>query len=241
MKRGAVQQRKRAVRKLFLLEGLDASEIAERLLETGELVSRSFDSAARIVRGDVAELKGLAEFSRGEQDKADALVESANLLDPVLLRKLSRLNDAFRDCQKVIDDDSTVETVIDGPQGITRIRRPRFSATAIGKAIKDKSHIALRLAEVEQEIAEQRRRIIEEARPQGAQPGANRSLFAIAGLNDMGIEQQIGIRKAWGPLPDANEVDGYTFILSGRSLDELIDINLQEPEKRGGALEERAN
>ncbi|HUF09468.1 MAG TPA: hypothetical protein VMO47_09120 [Rhodothermales bacterium] len=55
--RDKIAARKARVRELFLVGRMPAKDIAERLLAEGVMRSRSFDSAYRLIRADVEELR----------------------------------------------------------------------------------------------------------------------------------------------------------------------------------------
>jgi hypothetical protein len=154
-KRAYLARRKRRVRELYL-DGLDPRDIAVKLVEDGtiETTDESLESAARLVRGDVAEIKAEIESVRIQ----DAQVAGSER--DALERKLKRLRAEYERQVMIANgepDETGVEAVIvttmDTPNGPLTSQRPKWPASSRQKASKDASILAEKIGDVEIALA----------------------------------------------------------------------------------------
>ena len=162
-KKSTERDRKARVRRLYLNDGLDAVEIADRLLESGHLAC-SVRRARATVRSDIASLKSDLESTRAEQDAADLkqfAVEqlAADGVPESLIRRYERLRFAWHRAVEIMEDSSTITThwTSDAGNGGSSTR-PRWSASAKASAIVEMRQLAKELGAIEREIEEIRGR-----------------------------------------------------------------------------------
>jgi hypothetical protein len=134
-----LQKRRDLIRKLYVIEGFETRDIAEKLLGDGTLKSRSFESALKTVRNEVAEIKReMREDVAANEDEGSAKE-----------RHINRLLYTVRKLIALIEDDSFITKVVgytkDGP--ITS-EVPAVPVAVKQKAMKDLAAISERLAVV---------------------------------------------------------------------------------------------
>src|ERR1700694_1616641 len=88
-KKAYIARRRRRVREGFIGEGLAPREIAAKLVADGtiETTDESLESAIRIVRSDVAGIRGEIDAEREEDDQQHAASNTADAME----RELARL------------------------------------------------------------------------------------------------------------------------------------------------------
>lgn len=143
--------RKNRVRRLFLRDGLDGLEIADRLLEDGDLTC-SLRRARQLVREDVAELRAELEANRVDQDDEDAKRLAADGVPWSLIRKYERARHAYQRACEIAEDESfvTVEWSNGAQSGTTQ--KPKWPPSVKASAIVEMRQGAKLLAEIEEEV-----------------------------------------------------------------------------------------
>jgi hypothetical protein len=147
-KQDYLRTRKTRVRQLYLRDNLEAPAIAARLIEDGTIETKSEESALRLVRADVAEIKKEIAAERGEIAAHDG---GASL--DAQLKELERLEFSYRGQVALAENDEIVTTVIPTQNGEMVIEKPKVAAGVKQRALKDAAIIAQRIAEKEAEIA----------------------------------------------------------------------------------------
>jgi hypothetical protein len=207
-KRQYLDRRRRRVRELFRFEGLQPREIAEILVKDGtiETADESLESALRLVRSDVAEIRAEIDDERTEDAKP---IVAANEVD-ALERELVDLRKE-RDRQQMIADGQPTEmcarsrtaiaecvspecgalgkhaafvgpaigiTIADTPQGPITTYKALWPAGIRQKASKDKAILIEKISKLEVALAERRRAAVPQGKD-GEKANAKDDLFQI--------------------------------------------------------------
>lgn len=161
-KRAYIARRKRCVRELYVREGYEVRDIAAALVadETITTTDESLESAIRLVRSDVAEIRAELDGLRS----ADAQPNVAGNEVDALERKLERLRKEHRRQESIASGepdeqgrDAQLTTTTDTPGGPIIVVRPKWPAGVRQKASKDACTLAEKIAEIEITLAEKRR------------------------------------------------------------------------------------
>jgi hypothetical protein len=135
-----IAKRNARIAQLFFVEGLETTDIAERLMEEGLLESKSEESAKKTVRNEIARIK---EHRRAdaEQNEDDQTAKE---------RHLARMGYAVRKLVALIENEDVITKVIgmtkDGTPVTTEV--PAVTAAVKQKAMKDLAAISERIAVV---------------------------------------------------------------------------------------------
>jgi hypothetical protein len=158
-KKSYLAKRLARVRELYMHEGLEPVDIAERLVDEGAIKTSSdtLDSAVRLVRADVALIRKGVDAQR----KTDAPLVSRDL--DVLERELLRLRRELRR-QEIIaagepgpdGKDATITTSTITPEGVIVMTRPKWPAGVRQKASRDASRLATEISKIEMVLSEKR-------------------------------------------------------------------------------------
>ena len=150
-KREYLAKRRRRVRELYVDFGLTSRQIAEKLVSAGviETTDESLESAIRLVRSDVAEIRREVDAERDEDGKR----EVAGSAGDALRRQLERLRYSYEKQREIADDESIVTSTMTTPNGVIVTEKPKWPPGVRQKAAKDAVLIAKEISQLETELA----------------------------------------------------------------------------------------
>src|SRR6266498_1255642 len=200
-KRQYIARRQKRVRELYIREGLQPREIAAKLVADGtiETSDESLESAARLVRSDVAALRVELDVDRSEDAKPALLGNAIDALE----RQLAFLRKE-RDRQVMIadgepdenGDEAEITTNLVGKGGIPiPFSQPKWPAGTRQKASKDAAILCEKISALEVLLTERRTEIKPAAkgeRPADGDSSIYRVVTSGKSMSDLVTENATG-------------------------------------------------
>jgi hypothetical protein len=216
-KKRYLARRMKRVRELYLRDGLEPRDIAAELVKDGtiETTDESFESAIRLVRGDVAKIRAEIDGRRAADSEKKVAINEIDALE----RELAELRKAHAD-QKLIAAGEPTEmcarsrypiiactnpdclatgkhfpfvapaigvTMTDTPQGMMTSYRALWPAGVRQKASKDAAILAEKISKLEIVLSEKRRAPMQPGKGEDDGPGDGLFQIVTSGkpMNDL--------------------------------------------------------